>query len=263
MQKLGQHFLLQRGATRKIVDALSIEEGDTILEIGGGHGELTVPLAEACTAHNARLISIERDGELVTHLRTQEALSHAQIIYGDVLHELPKLVHGEIENYKIVGNIPYYLTGRLFRILGALTPKPSRTVLMIQKEVALRLTAHPPHMNRLAAAVQFWAEPRTLFFVPRTHFNPPPEVDSAVVALTRKSLPHELVALQGRYEETMRMLFSQPRKTILNNLTDAAQFSGRNKKEVAQLLQDAGIDPTLRPQNETIDDIIRIARLDS
>lgn len=264
MQRLGQHFLTQRGAARKIVDALEISRGDTLIEIGGGHGELTVPLADACAAHGARLISIERDPELATHLREQHELSHTQIVYGDALHELPAVIQEQnAPHYKVVGNIPYYLTGRLFRILGSLSPRPSRTILMIQKEVALRLTAHPPNMNRLAAAVQFWAEPRILFFVPRTHFDPPPEVDSAVVLLTKKSLPDELALLEPRYEETMRALFAQPRKTILNNLAEMRGFSGRDKKEITAILNGIGINPARRPQDESIDDIIRIARLET
>ncbi len=268
MHRLGQHFLVHRSVTKKIADALEIASSDTVVEIGGGHGELTVPLGEACAARGARLITIERDGALATALRALPALRDARVIYGDALYEIPTLIHdpkflAPRSPLKIAGNIPYYLTGRLFRVLGSLPQKPLRTVLMIQKEVALRLTAHPPHMNRLAAVAQFWAEPRILAFVPRTHFDPPPEVDSAVVVLAKKTLPKELEAIKEAYEETVRALFAQPRKTILNNLAAAPKFREKGKQALIEALARAGIDPGLRPQDETVEDIARIARLDS
>ena len=87
---------------------------------------------------------------------------------------------------KIVGNIPYYITGKLLRIISELEHKPERTVLLIQKEVALRICATPPDMNRLAASVQFWADAEIIAHVPRNDFSPAPEVDSAVVVLNAK-----------------------------------------------------------------------------
>jgi 16S rRNA (adenine1518-N6/adenine1519-N6)-dimethyltransferase len=127
---------------------------------------------------------------------------------------------------------------------------------MVQKEVAERICAEPPRMNRLAASVQFWAQPKIIARVPRTDFSPPPEVESAVVEFTVRApaigngLPEE------RYYKAMRAIFAQPRKTVLNNV---AAGSGGNRNEIAASLSALAIDPNSRPQDLSIEKISRIA----
>lgn len=141
------------------------------------------------------------------------------------------------------------------RTLGDLDKKPDMAVLTIQKEVAERLASEPPKMNRLAASVQFWTEPEIAMILPKSVFNPPPEVDSATIVLkpaaARKTNP-------ASYYKMVRAIFSQPRKTILNNLSDGL---GIAKKEAEARLAEAEIEPGLRPQNLSLENIFKLASL--
>ena len=160
----------------------------------------------------------------------------------------------KIIKYKIAGNIPYYITGHLFRILSELARKPELGILMIQKEVAERICAAPPRMNRLAASVQFWVEPRILQTVPAADFSPKPKVTSVVISLKTKQPIINVLT----YYAAVRALFSQPRKTIINNLKN-----GREWKEdvLAEKLSAIGIVPNHRPQDLGISDIAAIAKM--
>ena len=171
MAKLGQHFLKNKTKLRKIVEALELKDGDVVIEIGPGHGELTDELRSA--NHKLKIIAIEKDEELAESLKEKfKNNKNIKIIEGDALKLLPQLTDDQrltiydkrltTDNYKIAGNIPYYITGYLFRILGELENKPSLIVLLIQKEVAERVCARPPKMSLLAASVQFWAEPKII-----------------------------------------------------------------------------------------------------
>jgi len=228
--RLGQHFLKSEGTLQKIVRAINTRRGDVIVEIGPGHGELTRFLVRS----GVTVVAIEKDPRLASALAKnfQFSISNFQkdqstfgipansstVIVGDALEVLP-LVVGHLlladGRYKVVGNIPYYITGRLFRVLGELTYKPRRAVFLIQKEVAQRLCAQPGAMNLLAAATQVWARCRVVAAVPRRLFSPPPRVDSAVVILEKLPIPSRSLPA---YFATARILFKQPRKTILNNL---------------------------------------------
>ncbi len=183
--RLGQHFLKNKSAIKRIVAGLDFYPGDTILEIGAGHGELTTELR--VTNSELKIIAAEKDGELVNLLRVKFAQDkNMEIIEGDILKILPDIAGAlgrKIENYKIVGNIPYYITGKLLRIVGELENKPSICVLTLQKEVAERIAAAPPKMNRLAASIQFWAKPEILERLSRKDFEPAPEVESAILKL--------------------------------------------------------------------------------
>ena len=161
-------------------------------------------------------------------------------------------------NYKLVGNIPYYITGKLLRIVGESEPKPTRSVLTVQKEVAERLSAKPPKMNRLAASVQFWAEPEIIAVLSKNEFRPKPKVDSAVVRLESRiqNLESRKVT-PDKYYQAVRILFQQPRKTIMNNLLAAGKTDKRGF--FAQELQKIGIDPNARPQNLSIEQILNIS----
>ncbi len=257
-RKLGQHFLRDESAITKILSSLG---GDikTIIEIGPGKGALTKPLAAALANNGGRLISVEIDPSLANLARTWK-LENLEIIEGDVLDVLPKLV-SELKNqdYALVGNIPYYLTGFLLRKVSEFAKKPARTIFMIQKEVAERIVAKPPDMNRLSASVQFWAEPKILKIISKKNFDPPPKVDSAIILLETKS-PREETAPEAYYS-AVRALFSQPRKTILNNL--AAEFKDPRKiasEKALKALKSAGLSPSLRPQNLSVEDIKLIAQ---
>lgn len=252
-QNLGQHFLKNRSAIEKIISALAPEK-ETIIEIGSGKGALTIPLAEVCGKTDSKILAVEKDPALAEEARGW-GLKNVEVVEGDILKILPGLVSDIHGKYKIIGNIPYYLTGFLLRTIGELNPKPELIILTIQREVAVRLTAKPPRMNRLAASVQFWAEPKVIGILPRAYFSPPPEVDSAVLSLSPTdkygNVPSET------YYETMRAIFAQPRKTILNNLRAKSEKSAEN---LSAELTAVGIDPGGRPQNLRVEDVVAVAK---
>ena len=259
MKSFGQHFLKNQLAIKKIIAALDLQEKDTVVEIGPGHGELTSELIK----HPIEIIAIEKDQrlakELELRIRNQELWkSRAKIINDDVLKVLKSpdskfLIH----NSKIVGNIPYYITGYLLRILSELENKPSLTVLTVQKEVAERIVAKPPEMNRLAAITQFWAETKILAILPAKDFDPPPEVDSAVIVLkTRSSSSISDRELMRKYYKTVKILFQQPRKTVLNNLTAGLKIL---KDKALEKMRSLGLTGEERPQNLGIDQIKKLS----
>ena len=153
--------------------------------------------------------------------------------------------------YKLVGNIPYYITGRLFRILGEVEKKPKLIILTIQKEVAERLVVKPPNMNILGASVQVWGDVKIIEQIPKENFNPVPKVDSAVI----KIVPRGNKIPEGYYQ-LVKILFRHPRKTILNNLSISLE-----KEVVSKKIKDMGFDPKIRPQNLSVSTIKKLVRI--
>lgn len=270
MQKLGQHFLKNAAILKNIVDTLALADGDHVIEVGPGHGELTIPLlARAAEKKDCSITCIEKDHALIPGIEAlAEKMPSGQlsIIEGDALTLLPEIVTQSPHDarYKIVGNIPYYITGKLLRVISELDHQPELTVLLIQKEVALRICAAPPAMNRLAASVQFWADAEIIVQVPRKDFSPPPDVDSAVIMLKKKNRgagDHKKARTTDPvlYYKAVRTIFAQPRKTLVNNLS-AAMDKTTEKEHIALQLQKIGIDPAARPQDVGIEQIMTIAR---
>ena len=179
---LGQHFLKNKSVVEKIISVLQLQEGDNVIEIGAGHGELTLELLK----HPIDLVAIEKDKELAEELKNKSASwrTKLKIIEGDALKFLK--IGSPVGEWKLVGNIPYYITGHLLRIVSELEKKPFITILTVQKEVAERIIAEPPKMNRLAAITQFWADPQIIAVLSPNNFDPPPEVESAIIKLKNK-----------------------------------------------------------------------------
>ncbi|MDP1538977.1 MAG: 16S rRNA (adenine(1518)-N(6)/adenine(1519)-N(6))-dimethyltransferase RsmA [bacterium] len=276
----GQHFLKNKNKIKKIIEALDLKSGDKVIEIGPGHGELTFAVIKKLSnlvIKNFKIIAIEKDKKLADILKKSIETkwkfngNSIEIIQGDVLKILPNLItqlpNYPITNYKIIGNIPYYITGYLLRVLAELERKPSLIVLTIQKEVAQRIIAESPRMNLLAASVQFWAEPEIIGYISKKDFRPVPKVDSAIIKLipfietiTRDSIEKE------KYYRFTKILFRQPRKTILNNLINAElrrnlRGTTQKKEEVIQKLHQIGINPSDRPQNLNIEQILKLSTL--
>lgn len=292
-KKLGQHFLKNKAVVKKIIDAIAPKDDDIIIEIGPGHGELTKEFLH----YPVRVIAIEKDpvladslgknfqitsSKLQTNFKNKK-LPKFEIIQGDVLEILPKLIRNsklEIRNYKLVGNIPYYLTGFLFRTISGLPFLPARTVFMVQKEVALRAVATPPHMNLLAASIQMWAKPEIVTNVGKNDFSPKPKVDSAVIRLeTHRKIkaPQKKCGDAGDrgYFNALHMLFKQPRKTILNNITlyfrswdkcnnaktSEVSLDHKRRGKIIELLKGIDVRPNDRPQSLHIQDIKKISEM--
>ncbi len=285
-QYLGQHFLKNKEKLQEIINALDLKNSDIVIEIGPGKGALTIPLLEECKKLNCKIIAIEKDGLLAGDLKEKfKSDKNIEIIEGDALKALSRLIQNSefrIQNYKIVGNIPYYITGYLFRILGELENKPELIVLLIQKEVAERVCAGKGDMNLLAASVQFWAEPKIISYVSKKDFSPVPKVESAIIKLTPfKTIARDSIEKEDYYK-FIKILFKQPRKMILNNLEAGFKsenlkfnnnvFEIKNKKDdlkikidkkeikekIIEKLKSIGINPQARPQDLGVEDIEKI-----
>lgn len=260
-QRLGQHFLINKGKLQKIVEALDLKSNDTIIEIGPGHGELTNELR--IKNNELRIIAIEKDEKFVQCLQKKFAQNkNIQTIQGDALEILPRLTKKlKAKKYKIVGNIPFYITGYLLRILGDLENKPSLIVLTIQREVGERICTKPPRMNLLAASVQFWAEPEIIDYISKKDFQPIPEVDSAIIKLKTITLclrsETKCYEYEKEYYKLIKILFKQPRKTILNNLKSLI----KENQALIEKLKALEINPSDRPQNLTLNQIKKLTSL--
>lgn len=260
-RKLGQHFLINRAAVKKILESLELESGDAIIEIGPGKGALTEELASWNPAPDGRgspqmqsgrqdlkIIGIEKDQRLVQFLQRKFTNNkNIKIVHGDILKILPNLTSrpSPLASYKLAGNIPYYITGRLLRILSELPHKPKLIVLTLQKEVAERITARPPKMNLLAAIAGVWASPKIGAYLKPQDFAPPPKVRSAIIKLIPRN--QELgIRNQEQYFAFVKILFKQPRKTIFNNLRAGLK---QTPKKILAILKSHGLAGEERPQN--------------
>lgn len=261
-QKLGQHFLRDEKLLQEITNAADLENNDVVLEIGPGHGELTQEILK--TEKGLRILALEKDIELTKSLEKKFALyKNFEIIKGDALKTLPNAIRSlKHKKYKIIGNIPYYITGRLLRIISELEILPEISVFTIQKEVALRLTAKPPEMNLLAGSIQFWAKPEIISFIPKKFFFPQPKVDSAVIKL---KIIEQKPKFREFYYQTLKMIFKQPRKTILNNINDyfknQKNDSEIQKKQIFQKISELNINLGARPQNLDVETIKKLSQV--
>lgn len=243
-KRLGQNWLINPGVLDRMVRELALQRGDTVVEVGPGTGALTERLART----GARIIAVEKDRERVIELQERfDATKNVEIVSGDILHFEPEQHGLHSGKYSLVGNIPYYLTSRLIRIVLEQW-RPKVAVCMVQYEVAQRMMTQPPDMNLLALAVQLFARPTLVMRVSRGSFRPIPEVDSAVVRLDRKD-----EALEGdrqRALELARKAFGHKRKQLTASLP-------------LQTLAEAGIEPTARPQELGLVDWLRLSTIRS
>ena len=237
MRRLGQHFLADPGILGRIADAVEIEPGETVLEIGPGKGSLT----EALLERGAKVIAIEKDRRLAAELE-REGLS---VIQGDALKtEWPRVA-------KIVGNIPYYITSPL--IDKALTPPlPARVVFLMQAEVAERLAAKPggKTYGALSIGVQAVCAVERLFTVAPGSFRPPPKVRSAVVRLTPLAQPLIRADETSAFRTFVTACFSKRRKQLKNAVPGLGEAR----------IQALGYDPTTRPERLGPADFVRLFR---
>lgn len=211
-KRLGQNFLIDKNILRKIIESADIKPTYTIIEVGPGIGTLTQALAEK----SGRVIAVEKDEKMIKILKeTLKDYKNVEIIHGDIL----KTTKLQISNYKVVANIPYYLTSPLIRKFlerpNGYPESPESMVLMLQKEVAQRICAKPPNMSILAVSAQFYANAKIISYVSKNCFLPAPKVDSAVI----KIIPHNKYNMPADlFFKIVKAGFSHPRKQLLNNL---------------------------------------------
>lgn len=218
--KLGQNFLVDDQARHQIVDALGDVSDRTVVEIGPGHGALTEILASRCQ----RLIALELDRALAAEL-TFRFRDQPQVVFieGDVLERDLRTLAPKGATLDVIGNLPYYITSDILLHLFAAAPVLRRAVLMMQREVADRVTASPGvrDYGLLSASTQMHAEAQNLFTLPPSAFNPPPEVYSSVVRLHFAPRFGALGVDPAGFDRFLRQAFAQKRKTLTNNLRSA------------------------------------------
>ncbi len=254
-KSLGQNFLIDNHALDKIVRAADVTTDDVVLEIGPGLGSLTQHLA----AIARRVIAVEIDSHLIPVLHSQLAdWTNVEIVQGDILKIDPATLLREATTYKVVANIPYYITSGIIRHLLEAAIKPSLMVLTIQQEVAERIIAQPDDMNLLAVSVQFYGSPRIVTNIQAGAFYPAPEVDSAVVRIDLDAKPRVAVKSVDTFFSVVKAGFSQKRKQIHNSLVGGL---GKPREEIDRLLQAGNIDPKRRAETLTLEEWAGLANL--
>lgn len=256
-KSLGQHFLYDRHHLERIAEAAALSPQDVVLEIGPGTGSLTAILLERA----GHVIAVEIDGELVNYLRERFAgVKHLTLVHADILKVEPgRLVAehcGAGRPYKVVANLPYYITSAVLRHLLEAQPPPALVVVTVQEEVAQRICATPPRMSLLAVSVQFYGRPRMVHRIPRGAFRPVPEVDSAVVRIDVYPEPPVDVPSRQTFFQVVKAGFSQPRKQLRNALSTGL---GVPRNVAAALLEEAGIAPHRRAETLTLEEWARLA----
>ena len=253
-KSLGQNFLHDSIWLERIVAGGDVGSDDLVLEIGSGAGSLTRCLALA--AREVVTIEIDKRFEPVIE-HALKGFENVTVVTGDILdYELRELLSGyDASNFKVISNIPYYITGKLVRHLLQGILRPSVIVLTVQREVAARMMAEVGEMSMLAVSVQFFCSARVLAHVPASVFYPSPDVDSSIMRLD--VLPQSAWAHPDhrRFFSVVRSGFTHRRKQIQNAF---AQVIGLPREQIVGALQAAGVDPRRRAQTLSIPEWARI-----
>ena len=253
-KKLGQNFLIDEHVVNSIVAAAGIKPGDAVLEIGPGIGTLTQGLAEA----GANVTAVEIDRRLIEVLsKTLEGYDNVKVVHGDILRiNIPETVG--VPQYKVVANLPYYITTPI--IMGLLEARMPIDVLvtMVQKEVAQRMVATPgtKDYGSLSVAVQYYTKAEIMFIVKPDSFIPPPAVESAVIRCTVLDKPPVEVN-EKVFFRVVKAAFAQRRKTLLNTL----KTTGVPVEALKTILDAAGIDGTRRGETLSIEEFAALANV--
>jgi 16S rRNA (adenine1518-N6/adenine1519-N6)-dimethyltransferase len=253
-KSFGQHLLVDRPTLEAIVAAAELQPDDCVLEVGAGTGVLTVELAQRAR----RVVAVELDQAILPVLReTTAPYANLEIIPRDLLDVQPEIVFGDAP-YKLVANLPYYITALTLRhFLEAANP-PRLLVVMVQLEVAQRLTAAPGDMSLLSLSVQFYGTPRLIQRVPAAAFYPPPQVDSAVVRVDLFPTPPLEGAARERFFALAHAGFAEKRKMLHNSLARNLRIP---QETVGRWLSAAEIEPTRRAETLSVDDWLRLTRI--
>lgn len=255
-KSLGQNFMVEPNAVQRVAGAAKLEPADTVLEIGAGLGALTDVLARQA----GRVVALEIDDRFVGYLRSRYATApHVEIVQADVLQtDIGALMGEDAAHYKVVANVPYYITSAILRhLLESRTP-PALIVMTMQREVAERIIAQPGDMSLLAVSVQFYGRPRLVTRLSAANFYPRPDVESAILRVTpHPEGPPVPPDEADAFFRVVRAGFSQPRKQVKNSLAAGLHAS---TDEATGWLEQAGIDPRRRPEKLGVDDWVRIYR---
>ena len=250
-KNLGQHWLHDSDVLESICDQAQLTPGDTVLEIGPGLGTLTRHLAPRVS----QVIALEFDPQLARQLQQQPIAPNVAVQHADILKfDLSTLPGG----YKVVANLPYYITSKITRLLLESPNPPQLATVLVQKEVAQRMAALPGDMSILAVSVQFYCDVQLGPIVPAALFTPPPQVDSQVITLIRRATPLFTDVSPEEFFAIVRAGFSEKRKKLRNSLSGGLRLE---KPAAEQLLAQASISPDARAEQLTLADWHKLATI--
>lgn len=261
-KQLGQNLLLDENINRIMVDAARLEPTDDVLEVGAGLGALT----EVIAPQAGRLLAVEIDRAFMPCLEDRFGQTpNVRLFRGDILnHSLPKLLDEYLPGgttYKMISNLPYYITTPvIFHFWESPVPF-ERLVVMVQEEVAMRMAApvNSKEYGVLALAAQLYSDVEVVHRVPNTCFRPQPKVDSCIVRLRRRAEPVAADVETRFLTRLIRAAFAHRRKTMRNSLTKSGSF-GAPANVVLEAFEATGIDPGRRPQTMTLEEFAGLAR---
>ncbi len=250
-KSFGQNFLIDRSVLQRIIEAAEINAGEQVLELGAGTGVLTRELAR----HARRVVAVELERDMLALLaETTRNFANVELIERNLLYVDPAEIFGA-EAYKLVANLPYYITAPTFRHFLESANPPRLLVVMVQYEVAQRIVAAPGDLSLLGVSIQFYGKPDIVAHVPARAFYPAPKVDSAIL---RVDLKDEVPLAHRQRDSFFRLVqagFSERRKQIHNSL---ARGLHRKDAEVQAWLKAAGIDPGRRAETLSVEEWLQL-----
>ena len=256
-KSFGQNFLVDRSVLLQIVDAAEVSANDQILEVGAGTGVLTRELAR----HAQRVVAVELERDMLSLLtETTRNYKNVELIARNLLFLDPSGVFGT-EPYKLVANLPYYLTAPTFRHFLESANPPRLIVVMVQEEVAQRIVAGPGDLSLLAVSIQFYGRPHIIAHVPAGAFYPAPKVDSAILRIDVHEQRKQAPLTASERDSFFRLVqagFSERRKQLHNSLTHGMH---RKNEEIRALLTTAQIDTSRRAETLSIEEWLRLWQL--
>jgi 16S rRNA (adenine1518-N6/adenine1519-N6)-dimethyltransferase len=239
-KSLGQNFLNNRFVLDKMILAGEINENDTVLEIGPGTGNLTEKLVNT----NAKIFAIEKDIRMENILKDRfNQFLNFKLIIGDIKVYYSEFLKEINKEFKIIANIPYYLSSFLFRMFFEYDPKPNTIVLMLQKELAERIAKNTIQNNKLRMYINLFFNAKYVTTVKKENFHPRPKVDSAIICLTFKHNNYQK-AFINKFEKVINAGFRQPRKMVISNLKSYYQ----KDLDYKSILEKLNIDIKSRPE---------------
>jgi len=251
LKRLGQNFLIDKNVVKKVIKAAELHSKDIVLEVGPGIGALTKEIAKKA----GKVIAVEKDPRMVKILiENLKEFKNIEIINKDILknYEL-RIMNYE---YKIVANLPFYITAPVIRKFLESKYPPEEMVLIVQKEVAQRICSKPPKMNILAVSVQFYAKPKIISYISKKSFWPSPKVDSAIIKIVPQKKYKDIDI--DLFFKVVKAGFAHPRKQLANNLSKMLKL---DKKEISSLLLKNDVQPTQRAETLTINNWIQLTKM--
>ena len=247
-KSLGQHWLVDNESLESIIELANISKSDTVLEIGPGTGNLTKLLTKAAN----KVVGVELDNRLANHLKALN-ISNLEIINQNILEFNPD----NLGTYKVVANIPYYLSGQLIKYISELNNRPTLAVLLVQKEIAERLAALPGQLSILGLTCQYYWQVEKGPVILADKFSPPPKVNSQIVKLT----PKDTFLTKDKEQDLFKLIkigFSEKRKTLANNLSRGYRL---DKLAARRLIESLNLRSDCRPQTLSLDDWLKLIDL--